>query len=132
MAVPPLEKCVTMTTIAKWAGATGDVGPPHFDYEFMKTVYAMPSVIAHGPLNSAYLAQLITNWMGGWGVFKKHSTQYRGTVRPKDIITFHGKVVRKWVEQGEKMVECETWAENQHGARTATGVSVISLPARDS
>jgi len=132
MEIPSMEKWVTMTTIAKWAGATGDVGTPHLDHEFAQTVYGLPGVVAHGPLNGAYLAQLITNWMGGWGVFKKHSTRYRGSVRPKNIITFHGKVVRKWVEQGEKMVECETWAENQHGARTATGVSVISLPARDS
>jgi acyl dehydratase len=130
--IPSMEKHVTMTTIAKWAGATGDVGPPHLDHEYMKTVYGMPSVISHGALNGAYLAQLVTNWIGGWGVLKKHSTQYRGNTFPRDIITFQGKVVRKWVEQGENLLECETWAENQHGIIVTLGKSTVSLPARGS
>lgn len=131
MDIPPMEKTVTMTTIAKWAGATGDVGTPHFDHEFAQTEYGLPGVVAHGALNGAYLAQLITNWIGGQGILKKHSTRYRGSVRPRDIITFHGKVSRKWVEEADKMVECDTWGENQHGARTAMGKSIVSLPARD-
>jgi len=130
MDIPSMEKHVTMTTIAKWAGATGDVGPPHLDHEFAQTVYGLPGVIAHGPLDGAYLAQLITNWIGGWGILKKHSTRYRGSIRPKDIITFRGKVTRRWVEQGENLVECETRAENQHSVEIALGKSIVGLPAR--
>jgi len=130
MDIPSMQKHITMTTIAKWAGATGDVGPPHLDHEFAQTVYGLPGVVAHGPLNGAYLAQLITNWIGGWGIFKKHSTKYRGSTRPKDIITFGGKVARKWIEQDDSLVECETWAENQYGIRVTLGKSIVCLPAR--
>lgn len=130
MALPPMEKKVTMTTICKWAGATGDVGRVHFDYPYVKDVYGVPDLAAHGPLNGAFLAQLVTNWIGGEGVFKKHSTQYRGNVHPGDIITFQGKVARKWVEQGENLVECETWAENQHGIKVSLGKSIVTLPSK--
>ncbi|MFC1926190.1 MaoC family dehydratase N-terminal domain-containing protein [Chloroflexota bacterium] len=128
MAIPSMEKHVIMTTIVKWAGATGDAGRVHFDADFMRNVYGVPGVVAHGPLGGVYLAQLITNWIGGWGVFKKHSTQYRGNVFPGDIITFQGKVVRKWIEGGDNCVECETWAENPQGAKTAVGRSIVTLP----
>jgi acyl dehydratase len=131
MAIPSMEKRVTMTTIAKWAGATGDVGTPHLDHEFAQKEYGLPGVVAHGALSGAYLAQLVTNWIGGEGALKKHSTRYRGSTYPKDILTFSGKVVRKWAEEGETLVECETRAENQHGAAVTLGKSIASLPARD-
>jgi len=131
MGIPPMEKDVTATTIAKWAGATGDIGPPHLDAEFVQKVYGMPRVFAHGPLIGAYLAQLITNWIGGWGILRKHSTQYRGNVFAGEIVTFSGKVIRKWTDRDDRLVECETWAENGPGERVALGKSIASLPASE-
>jgi acyl dehydratase len=130
MAVPPMHKRVTMTTIAKWAGATGDVGTPHFDAEFAQKEYALPGIVAHGALSGAYLAQLVTNWMGGWGVLRKHSTRIRGIVRPGDILVCQGNVIRKWIEGKDRLVECDTWAENLQGTRNTLGRSIVSLPGR--
>jgi hypothetical protein len=31
----------------------------------------------------------------------------------------------------EHLVECEVWAENQYGERTAVGSATIRLPSRD-
>ncbi|MFC2058640.1 MaoC family dehydratase N-terminal domain-containing protein [Chloroflexota bacterium] len=129
--IPSMEKLVSMTMIAMWAVATGDVGLPHFDHEYMKNVYGIPNVIAHGPISGALLAQLITNWIGGWGALKKHSVQYRGNIFPGNIIKFMGRVVNKYVEQGENFVECETWAENQAQRRVTLGKSLVTLPSKD-
>ncbi|MFC2058538.1 MaoC family dehydratase N-terminal domain-containing protein [Chloroflexota bacterium] len=129
--IPPMEKRVIMTTIAQWAGATGAVHYLHFDYELVRKVYGLPNVLAHGTLNTAYLAQLVTNWIGSWGALKKHSVQYRGNVFPGDIVTFNGKVSSKYILQGEKFVECETWAENQNAVKVTLGKSVVTLPARE-
>ncbi|MCX5998918.1 MAG: MaoC family dehydratase N-terminal domain-containing protein [Chloroflexi bacterium] len=130
MEIPSMEKRVTMITIAKWAGATGDVGNPHFDAEFAQKEYGLPGIVAHGALSGAYLAQLVTNWIGGWGVLRKHSTRNRGSVRPGDVLVCRGKVVRKWFEGNDRLVECETWAENLHGIKVTLGKSLVSLPGR--
>ncbi|MFC1993936.1 MaoC family dehydratase N-terminal domain-containing protein [Chloroflexota bacterium] len=131
MLIPPMQKLVDITMIAMWAVATGDVSYPHFDHERMKNVYGLPGVIAHGPISGALLAQLITNWIVGGGVCKKHSVQYRGNVFPGTQLTFKGKVVNKYVEQGENFVECETWAENQEHRIVTLGKSLVTLPSRD-
>ncbi|MFC1994488.1 MaoC family dehydratase N-terminal domain-containing protein [Chloroflexota bacterium] len=128
--VPSMEKRISMSTIAKWAGASGDTGRVHFDHEFMKNVFGVPDVFAHGPLNIAYLAQLITNWIGDSGVLKKHSAQLRGNVFPGDIITFEGKVTSKYEQQKERFVECETWAKNQHNQKVTIANSTFTLPSR--
>jgi hypothetical protein len=53
----------------------------------------MPNVIGHGELNCAYLAQLVTNWIGDWDVLRrhKHSVQFRGNVFEGDIFMLGGR-----------------------------------------
>ncbi|MFC1944679.1 MaoC family dehydratase [Chloroflexota bacterium] len=128
--IPPMDKSITFTTLLKFGGATGTMGLPHFDFKYMTRVLGMSDVIAHGELSCAYLAQLITNWIGGWGVFKKHLTQCRGNVFPGDIITFGGRVADKYTRHGEGTVECDTRAENQHGEIVSLGKSTVTLPSK--
>ena len=128
--IPSMAKHVTLITLLKWAGVTGDVGRPHFDFEYMTKVWGMPNVVAHGPLIGAYLAQLITNWIDGWGVLVRHSAQYVGNVFPEAVVTFGGKVTHKHVLQGENFVDCETWAKDQGERIVALGKSTVTLPLR--
>jgi acyl dehydratase len=128
--IPSMTKHVTLTTMLKWAGATGDVGRPHFDLDYMTKVWRMPNVVAHGPLIGAYLAQLITNWIGGWGMLERHSSQYVGNVFPGAVVTFGGKVTHKYVLRGENFVDCETWAKDQGERIVALGKSTVTLPLR--
>jgi len=128
--LPPLVKEVTLFTILKWAAAVNDYGPHHFDYQFATQVLGLPNVVAHGPHNTALLAQLVTNWTGSWGVLKKHYAEMRGNVFPGDTLTFQGKVARKEVRDGENLVECVSWAENQNGRKVMLGRSTVTLPSR--
>ena len=128
--LPPLVKEFSLYTMLKWAAAVNDYGPHHFDYQFATQFLGLPNVIAHGPHNTAHLAQLVTNWMGGDGFLKRHYAEMRGNVFPGDTLTFTGKVSRKSSEEGEGMVDCETWAENQNGRRVMLGNSTVVLPMR--
>ena len=128
--IPPMAKHVTLTTMLKWAGATGDVGRPHFDLQFMTRVWGMPNVVAHGPLIGAYLAQLITNWIGGRGVLVRHSAEYVGNAFPGAVVTFGGRVTHKGIWRGENSVDCETWAQDQDERTVALGKSTVTLPLR--
>ncbi|UCG83318.1 MAG: MaoC family dehydratase N-terminal domain-containing protein [Dehalococcoidia bacterium] len=124
----PIVKEFTLFTILKWGAAVNDYGPHHFDYKFATEFLSLPNVIAHGPHNTAHLAQLVTNWIGGEGILTKHYAEMRGNVFPGDTLTFEGKVASKYVHDGEGVVECETWAANQNGRRVMLGKSTVRLP----
>jgi acyl dehydratase len=55
----------------------------------------------------------------------------RGNVFPGDRLTFQGRVTEKRLEDGQGLVECETWAENQNGRKVMLGKSTAALPRRD-
>ena len=60
--LPPLElPPLTRTTLALYAGASGDHNPMHIDIDFARGA-GMPDVFAHGMLSMAWLGRLLTNW----------------------------------------------------------------------
>ena len=128
--LPPLVKEFSLFTILKWGAAVNDYGPHHFDYQFATQMLGMPNVIAHGPQNTAILAQLVTNWIGGNGILKNHYAEMRGNVFPGDTITFQGEVSNKYLQDGEAFVEIESRAINQNGRRVTLGKSTAILPRR--
>jgi acyl dehydratase len=126
--LPPLVKDVSLVTILKWGAAVNDYGPHHYDQQFANQMLGLPNVIAHGPLNAAFLAQLVTNWIGSEGMLTRHYTELRGNVFPGDKLTFQGKVADKYIKDEEGFVEIESWAQNQNGRRVALGKTTAILP----
>ncbi|MCX4728822.1 MaoC/PaaZ C-terminal domain-containing protein [Streptomyces sp. NPDC090052] len=53
---------ITRTTLALYAGASGDHNPVHIDIDACKAV-GIPDVFAHGMLSMAFLGRLLTNWV---------------------------------------------------------------------
>jgi acyl dehydratase len=128
--LPSMVKPISLVTILKWGAATNDYGPHHYDQQFANQMLGLPNVIAHGPHNAAFLAQLVTNWLGGEGMLRRHYAEMRGNVFPGDIMTFQGRVADKYVKDGEGLVEIESWAQNQKGRRVTLGQSTAMLPRR--
>jgi acyl dehydratase len=128
--LPTLVKEISLVTILKWGAAVNDYGPHHYDLQFANQMLGLPNVIAHGPHNAAFLAQLVTNWIGGEGMLRKHYAEMRGNVFPGDTMTFQGKVANKYVKDGYGVVEIESWAQNQKGRRVTLGKSIAVLPRR--
>ena len=91
---------------------------------------SLPDVILHGALKNAFLGQIVTDWMGEEGTLKKLSVQYRGMDVPGTPIYGKGVVKRKFVDNGENLVECEIWLENHEVQKTTPGMAVIALPSR--
>jgi hypothetical protein len=50
--------------------------------------------------------------------------------RPGDIMTCKGRVVDKYVRDGQHYVECEVWAENEREGITTPGRAWVILPSR--
>lgn len=82
---PAATGSVTRVQIARYAGAVGDFNPIHVDEEFAKAA-GLPSVIAHGPLTTALIldvlvSQLETEMLGAIEV------RLRAPVFPGDTLT---------------------------------------------
>ena len=71
-----------------------------------------------------------SDWIGEPGTLKKLSCQYRGMDVPGDTLTCKGKVVRKYRERQEYLVDCEIWLENSKGEKTTPGAATVALPSK--
>jgi hypothetical protein len=139
--LPALAKTATTLMLVKWAAASADFNPLHFDLPFAES-QGIGRPIVHGQLKRAWLVQLLTDWIGEEGWLKKFSCQFRGMDYPinmksisepaEDKVTHwcKGKVVNKSVENGEHLVECEIWVEDETGKPTTPGTATVVLPSR--
>ena len=130
MELPPLQRGpFTIKDLVKFAAATRDYSEIHFD-ESVARARGLPAPVVHGPLKSALLARMLTNWTGAAGTLKRLACQYRQVDAVGETITCRGKVTRKSVGDGEGLVECEVWTENSRGEITTRGSALLGLPVR--
>ncbi len=123
--LPPLVKRPTTRQLAMYAGASGDFYEIHYDKEFAQSE-GLPGVILHGALKNAFLAQLMTDWIGPAGELRLLSVRYRDMDVPGDTLTCKGRVLEKDDAAGTS--RCEIWLENGDGTKTTTGEALVSLP----
>ncbi len=128
-ALPSLEKNPTTRQLVQYAGASGDFYQIHYDKDFAMA-NKLPGVILHGALKNAFLGQLVTDFAGESGWLRKLTVQYRGMDEPGAKITGRGKVVKKYIDGKDHIVECEIWLENAKGEKTTPGGAVVILPSR--
>jgi len=137
--VTPIEKIATTQMLVRWAGASGDFNPLHFDEAF-SNMAGVGKPIVHGALKRQWLVQLVTSWMGAEGTMKKFSCQYRGMdwpramqdmENPQDGETWKcaGVVSKKYEEGEEHLVDLEIWVENGKGEKTTRGSATVVLPS---
>jgi len=127
--IPPLIKHPTPVQLVMWAGASGDYNAVHYNKE-TALGQGLPDIIVHGRLKSAFLCQMLNDWMGEEGFLKMISCQHRGMDIPGNKLICKGKVTNKYIKDGKHCVECEIWVENEQGQRTAPGTAILNLPSR--
>ena len=138
--IPLLTKIATTRMLVRWAGASGDFNPHHYDAG-TPLAAATGGIIVHGALKRQWIIQLITDWIGDEGTLKKFSCQYRAIDKPRSMKNFteplegetwqcKGVVTKKYVEDGNHYVECEMGVENGQGQKTTPGTATVILPSR--
>ena len=111
---------------------TGVPDHPHRGHweDTMAKIIALPGIYDLGPQRGSWLAQIVTNWMGDHGFLRKYYNELRRFNIEGDTTWVEGKVTRKWIEDGRRMVECETRCNNQRGDTTGTARLEVELPSR--
>ncbi len=101
----------------------------HYDLPYAKTE-GLPNILVQGPLQSALLAKMLTDWAGPGGRLAKIAIQNRGNAFPNEKLTYGGVVVGKREEDGQLLVDCEIFERNESGAVLMPGTATVSLPRR--
>ena len=120
--IPPLVKQPRTSDLVRYAGASGDFYEIHYDKDFAQSV-GLPGVILHGLLKTAYLGQLVTDWLGEDGRLKSLDVSYRGMDVPGRPYRCRGVVK----EQQGGLVRLEVWGEDPEGNRTTVGTATVEL-----
>jgi acyl dehydratase len=121
LVLPP----ITRTTLALYAGASGDHNPVHIDIDFAKKA-GMPDVFAHGMLSMAYLGRMLTNWQPQIKL-KRFSNRFASITHLQDVITCSGKVVELIEESGDTLARCEIMAVKASGEQTLVGEALVAV-----
>ena len=125
-ALPPLVlPPITRTTLALFAGASGDHNQIHIDTDYARKA-GMPDVFAHGMLSMAYLGRLLTQWVDQRQL-RSFGVRFTGITHLGHQITCSGKVVEKFEADGEQRVKVEIQTRNQYGDTRIVGDAVIAL-----
>jgi acyl dehydratase len=119
---------LTRTDFVKYAGSSGDFNPIHHDQTFAE-VSGNPTVFAMGMLNAGILSRLVADYAGLENL-RKYRVRFATRVWPGDSVTCKGKVTKKAVENGEKIIEGEVQALNQKGEVAIQGSFRAALPSR--
>ncbi|MCL2551398.1 MAG: MaoC family dehydratase [Actinomycetia bacterium] len=90
---------VTRATLVRYAGASGDFNPIHWNEKFAREV-GLPDVIAHGMFTMASAARVVTDWAGDPGAVVEYGVRFtKPVVVPNDdqgaVVEVSAKVAAK-------------------------------------
>lgn len=121
LTLPPVSR----TTLALYAGASGDHNPMHIDYDVAKAA-GMPDVFAQGMLPMAWLGRMLTDWQSQLKL-RKFSSRFKAVTHLQDVITCSGIVVEIVDYKGEATARCEIKATKQSGEVAIVGEALVAI-----
>ena len=116
---------ITRTTLALYAGASGDHNPMHMDSDFAK-VAGFPDVFAQGMLVMAYLGQAVTDAVRP-DRLRSFSTRFTAITQLGARITCEGKVAELLEANEEKCARLSLTARDENGEVKLSGEAIIAL-----
>jgi acyl dehydratase len=118
---PLVKEPVTRLQLVKYAGASGDFNPIHWDPERAAEM-GLGGVIAHGMLSMGFLGQYVAG-VAGPEYVRRLNVRFGAMVRPDDVLTCKGTV--REVDGNRAIID--VWAENQDGEQVTTGEAEVEI-----
>ncbi len=121
LTLPPVSR----TTLALFAGASGDHNPMHIDTDAAHAA-GMPDVFAQGMLPMAYLGRLLTQWQPQ-ARFRSFGVRFVAMTQLRDEITCSGQISEVFDGEGGTHVRLSITAANQAGETRLVGDAVVAI-----
>lgn len=126
IALPP----ITREQLVRYAGASGDFNPIHWDADFARAA-GYPGPIAHGMLGMALMARACIEWAALLGAsppeaaVARLSARFRSVTFPGDTLTITAAVTARRSDPPE--IDLSVQAARQDGTVTTTAEATLRL-----
>jgi acyl dehydratase len=114
-AIPPAQQTIAQDQLIRYAGASGDFNPLHWQEEFAAQVSPTGGIIAHGMFNMGNLSRVVTSWAGGPEKVKRIAASFRAPCPLGATVTYGGEVIE--VDADARTATLSIWAELEDGAK---------------
>ncbi len=111
--IPPFAAKVSRPDFVRYAGASGDFVPLHYDQTFVEAA-GRPTVFAQGMFTAGLLSHCVTDYVGA-GQVRNFKVRFATIVWPGDTVTCRGKVTKKYEADGQRLIEGDLEVVNQKG-----------------
>ena len=122
---PMTHNPISRTTLALFAGASGDHNPIHIDIDFAKSV-GMDDVFAHGMLGMAYLGRFLTS-IADQSNIRSYSVRFSSITQVGAKLKCSGKVKEITDTSAERLMTIELSATDQNNDVKLMGDAVIAF-----
>lgn len=124
--LPPLRMDpISRTTLALFAGASGDQNPIHIDLDFARSA-GLDDVFAHGMLSMAYLGRFLTN-MVPQQQLRSFQVRFASITPVHGQPTCTGTVISIDETNGERQATLDVKVALPDGTVTLLGSAVVAL-----
>jgi acyl dehydratase len=113
--LPERTETVDQYRLIRYAGASGDFNPLHWEASFAAKVSPTGGIIAHGMLNLGLVSALVTDWAGGPEKVRALSAHFRAPCPVGSTLTISGEVLG--LDPSTRTATLAVWAELPDGAR---------------
>jgi acyl dehydratase len=116
---------VGVSDFVRYAGASGDFNPLHYDEEYAKSA-GFPSIFAQGMFHAGLLGTFATSWLGPGGI-RHFQVRFVDAVWPGDTLTCTGHVIKKYLQNDEQRVDVDLSCRRQTGTLVLSGSATFAL-----
>ncbi|GAA0710803.1 hypothetical protein Drose_24765 [Dactylosporangium roseum] len=126
--LPVLETTVSRAQLFFFSAATYNGHRIHYDRDWATTVEGHPDILVHGPLQSALMMKVLTDWVGTRGRVVSMSITNRASAYPDQLLRFCATVTgRRRGADAADLVDVELRALNQEGTVLMSGKASLSI-----
>lgn len=123
LSIPPISR----TTLALFAGASGDHNPIHIDLDNAKSA-GLDDVFAHGMLSMGYLGRYLTE-LAPQAAVRNFHVRFTSITPVHGAPTCSGRVSAVREEDGQRIAELALTVRLEDGTVTLDGGAQVTVPA---
>lgn len=116
---------ISRTTLALFAGASGDHNPIHIDIDVAQSA-GLADVFAHGMLSMAYLGRILTNWVPPESI-REYGVRFAAVTPVNSEPTARARIVAVDTVDGEARATLSLTVTLADGTVTLSGDAVVAL-----
>jgi acyl dehydratase len=128
-ALPPARHVIEPVQMFLFSSATSNAHRIHYDHRWAESE-GYPDIVVQGPLQSALMAKLLTDWAGPRGQLVRFKVRNQAAAFAGDALVFTAEVVRKYRTDGLALVDLRVAGTRDGGEVLMPGAATVSLPCR--